>query len=68
MQTVIVHPDPINCLPCKNCNQSSDKKWECPECHGELCGGCFIEIPEGDGTTGKCPHANCGTTFKLPTL
>jgi len=51
---------------CPNCKAANDKKMVCPECGFTFCGQCFIEIPEGDGSTLKCPNTVCGAVLKIP--
>jgi len=64
MAEVIIKQDKINMLPCPNCKVSCEEKMHCPLCKKEFCGNCFLEIPEGDGRTIKCP--GCKEKLNLP--
>lgn len=69
MSDVIYKQTPLGTTDsiCPNCHAVNENKMVCPECGFVFCGICFIEIPEGDGTTLKCPKPGCGAVSKIPT-
>jgi hypothetical protein len=52
--------------PCPHCGGIHEIHYVCSICHKEFCANCFIEIPNGDGTSVQCPNTDCEATLQLP--
>lgn|GEM_PF-2122478 len=65
MKTVHVVEKP-EITPCPNCEAGTRDQMDCLVCGTLFCGACFLDDPDGDGSTIRCPNTKCLTILAFP--